>query len=298
MKNILPSTCGKLNNPKDMVPLRKLIDMPSSRTTLTSLLNTTNFMTKVFPPSDLDLTNSQTLPTKNSMLVSLPEDPDKSLKTLITSLVKIKSLLILSIGELLVLLTQLETKVTVVHAGPSLLFHHLKAESSRHLASSLNLLNKNLLIVPTMVPILTKDVTVVGKIPVFNTLLTTVSLLLLNIHIPLRMEFARRTFNQDTLLVQSNTQNPRVKLHSFKLLLLSQLLLLLTVVTDSSKHMPVVFSVNNVPPSLTMLSQLLVMVLMELLHSSSSETHGVPHGVNKVTSESRELVMVMVFVVF
>lgn len=39
-------------------------------------------------------------------------------------------------------------------------------------------------------------------------------------------------------------------------------------------------------------------MFQELLHSISSETHGVPHGVNKDTSESRELVMVMVSVVF
>lgn len=248
MKIILPLTCGKLSNPKDMELLKRLIDMPSSRIMLTSLLNITNFMIKDFPHSDLDLTNSLILATKNSMLVSLPENPDKSLKMLSTSLVKIKSLLIQLIGELLALLTQLEIKVTVVHAGLSLLFHHQKVESSRQLVSSHNLLNKNLLIVLTTVPIPMKDVTVVGKILVFNTLLITVSPLLLHIHTPLRMEFARRTFNQDTVLVQLDTQHQRVKLHFLLLLLLSQLLLLLMVVIDSSKHMPVEFSVNNVLP--------------------------------------------------
>lgn len=219
------------------------------------------------------------------MLVSSPESPRETPKLLITSPVKVKLLLMPSIGELLELLTQLRTKVTVVHAGVSLLSHQPKVESSKQLVPSQDLLNKNLLTVPIMVLILTKDVTVVGKILVSNTLLITESPLGLHTHIPLRTVFVRRTFNQDTLLVQLFMLHQRRKLHSLLLLLLFQLLLLLTVVTDSSNSIPVVSSVNNVLQLLTMLSLLLVMVLKEQLHSTLLETLGVPHGVNKVTSE-------------
>jgi len=64
MKITVFSTCGNLNKPEDMVPLKKTTDMLFSRTTLTSLLKITDSMTKVLAQSDLVLTNSLILPMK------------------------------------------------------------------------------------------------------------------------------------------------------------------------------------------------------------------------------------------
>lgn len=109
-------------------------------------------------------------------------------------------LLIMLIGELLVLLLQLRTKVHADHAGLSQLFQLLKETISLKLDNLFNYLNKNLLIVLSYLIMTVMVVTVDGWMLPSNMLLIMVLLLVLLIHILVRMVFVKKMLEQDILL--------------------------------------------------------------------------------------------------
>lgn len=130
-----------------------------------------------------------------------------------------------------------------------------------------------------------------------NTLLIMVLLLLLLIHTLVRMVLVRKMLEQDIQLKHLLMFQNKVNLLQLLLLLNNPFLLLLMLVVFGSNFIPVVFSVELVHQTLTMVLLLLVLVHQEPHHSIQSKIHGVLDGVNLVILEWSEMVMVMVNVV-
>ncbi len=128
-------------------------------------------------------------------------------------------LLITLIGELLVLLLQLKTKVHADHAGLSQLFQLLKEITSLRLDHLFHFLNKNLQIVLSYLIMIVMVVMVDGWMLHSNMLLIMVLLLVQLIPILVRMVFVNRMSNQDILLLHSLMSQNKVNLLQLLLLL-------------------------------------------------------------------------------